>query len=115
MSRFIGSFLLLGVFIGWLVFSYASWVLPALSFGAADRWFALLLAGGFAVFLGIQCWLVVASARIFRPNGELGRAEVSAEFHLRRWPEIVWTAIPLAMTIVLAVWSLPTWLTLLGR
>ncbi len=115
MSRLIGSILLTGVFIAWLVLSYAPTLLPTVSFGRADRWFGLLLVGGLAVFLGIQCWLIVASARMFRPGGALRRAEECSEFHLRRWSEILWTAIPLAMTLVLAVWSYPTWASLMGR
>ena len=115
MGRVTGPVLAVGVFIAWLALSYAPVSLPVISYGASGRWFGLLLVGGLAAFLGIQCWLIIASVRMFRPDGELQRAEARAEFRLsRRW-EILWTVIPLAMTIALAVWSYPTWVSLVSR
>ncbi len=115
MGRFIGSILLLGVFIAWLVLSYAPVSLPTIAYGRAGQWFAILLAGVLIVFLGIQCWLIAVSARLFRPNSDLDRTEIGAEFRLRRRSEVFWTAIPLVMTVLLAVWSYPTWVSLIGR
>lgn len=100
----------------WLVLSYVPVsvvTLPQISFSSegSGRLFQALLVGGFLIFLLLQVWLVNATKRLFRtPDGrENGMA---AEFGLNRTSEMIWTAIPLLMTIGLAVASYQTWVML---
>lgn len=114
MGRYLGPILFLGVFVAWLVLSYVSAPLPTVSYGGLSSAFAPLLAAGAILFLTIQLWLVVASAKLFRADGALRRSDVRAEFRLRRRSEVLWTAVPLGMTLLLSWWSYPTWAGLLG-
>ncbi len=114
MARIVVSVLSLGALLFWLIFSYvpaSSFALPTISYGNEQvvRLFGVLLAVGLIGFVAIQGWLVNASARMFRSEGELQREEIRGEFAMRRGSEVLWTLIPLLMTVVLAALCYPTW------
>lgn len=97
----------------WLILSYipvSVVTLPQISFATegSGRLFQALLVGGFLIFVVLQIWLVVATKRLFRMAD--GRQNgMAAEFGLNRTSEMIWTAIPLLMTIGLALASYQTW------
>ncbi len=97
----------------WLILSYipvSVVTLPQIPFAseASGRLFQVLLVGGFLIFVVLQIWLVVATKRLFRTE-DGRRNEMAAEFGLNRTSEMIWTAIPLLMTIGLALASYQTW------
>ncbi len=102
--------LLLGTLL-WLVLSYlpeSMVALPLLSFSEAlNPFFQRLLIFGVAVFLALQFWLLFATAGLFR-SGQSSRTAADA-FQLTLPRELFWTALPILMTIVLALASLRTW------
>lgn len=108
MTRYFLTFGTLLATIGWLVLSYmpvATARLPKLAFdGAAAAWLLPALAAvSLVVFMALQVDLVGATVRMFRrPDSATGDA--IALFHLARGRELWWTVIPLASTMVLAVW-----------
>lgn len=91
----------------WLVLNYipASIVkIPQITYPPESdgRLFSYLLAGGVVLFVLLQVWLVVASLRMFRTAD--GTENITARrFGLTQGTEAFWTAIPLLMTIGLAV------------
>ena len=114
MARIVVSVVSLGALLFWLVFSYvpaSTFSLPTISYENEQvvRIFGLLLAAGLIGFVAIQGWLVNVSARMFRSEGELRREEIRGEFAMRRGREVLWTLIPLLMTVVLALLCYPTW------
>ena len=97
----------------WLVLSYVPdsvVTLPQVSFTSEGngRLFQVLLFGGFLIFVLLQIWLVNATWRLFRTADGRQNA-IAAEFGLNRTSEVIWTAIPLLMTIGLAAASYQTW------
>ena len=114
MARIVVSVVSLGALLFWLIFSYVPasiFSLPTVAYGNEQvvRVFGLLLAVGLIGFVAIQGWLVNASARMFRSEGELQREEIRGEFAMRRSSEVFWTLIPLLMTGGLALLCYPTW------
>jgi heme/copper-type cytochrome/quinol oxidase subunit 2 len=105
--------LLLGALL-WLVLSYlpeSMVALPILSFPEAlNPMFQRLLIFGAALFLALQLWLLLATGGLFRP-GRSSRTAANA-FQLTLPRELFWTALPILMTIVLALASLRTWYSL---
>jgi len=97
----------------WLILSYipdSVVALPQFSYSLekSGRLLQVLTVGGFLIFALLQGWLIYATKQMFRT--EDGREnKVAAEFGLNRYSEIFWTAIPLLMTISLALASYQTW------
>jgi heme/copper-type cytochrome/quinol oxidase subunit 2 len=109
---------LLAYVLAWLGLSYAPGLqarLPALAFSAA--WHsALLWAGMLAVlvFLGIQIWLVGSTLWSLRGRQSAAwdgaRSKSPARQRISLSAEVIWTALPILMTVLLAlaghrIWS----------
>jgi hypothetical protein len=126
MGRTFLAFSATGGTLAWLVLSYlpGPWTTASVSFpaGTIDGVFRTLLIGGVAAFLLIQFWLLGSTARFLGRSRQPVGVELSgsnrvvggngpgaqgrtARIQLSRPVEIVWTAVPLAMTIGLAVLS----------
>lgn len=105
-------FILLAV-IAWLVLSYlpqAAAALPPIAFPAAVTGgiFPALAVVSLAVFLGLQLWLVADTDAVVKRW--LRQAEPHAEpFRLSRAAELLWTALPILMTLALAVAGYRWW------
>jgi hypothetical protein len=85
-----------------LSYAPATW-LPHLQWPAAILpWFGALLAAGALAFLAIQVWLVYATDKSLMQHPEAMR-----EFKLRRGREMVLTALPIVMTVLLILAALP--------
>ena len=114
MRRIFALFMLMAV-IGWIVISYlpASVItLPVISFPAElNQRFQGLLAGGFAIFLALQIWLVWTTVRNIQVAQRRSNSVVS-ELNLSLLREAIWTALPIVMTIGLALASYQTWVSL---
>jgi heme/copper-type cytochrome/quinol oxidase subunit 2 len=97
----------------WLILSYipgSVMALPQISYSleGSGRLFQVLLVGGFLIFGLLQVWLVYATKQIFR-TADGDENKMTAEFGLNRSSEMFWTAVPLLMTIGLALASYQTW------
>jgi heme/copper-type cytochrome/quinol oxidase subunit 2 len=112
MRRLLLPAILLGVLF-WLVFSYIprTWVLlPTIAF--AEPWtnqlFPVLALVALLIFAAIQLWLLW-SVRHLRSS--------PADFpvRMRRSAEFFWTALPLLLTLGLAIAGYPLWRELLSR
>jgi hypothetical protein len=104
----------------WIVLSYVppeANPLPDLSawLPASTPVLAWLAAAGLLLILLIQVSITRASGRMFRDEHALARRELDREFAMRRSKEVFWTVLPLLMVVGLAVLSLPTWRSILGR
>ncbi len=105
MRRALLSILIVGVILAWVVLSYApaTW-LPHWQWPAAILpWFGVLLAVGAGLFLAIQLWIVYATDKALMQQPEAMR-----EFKLKRGREMVLTALPIAMTVLLILAALPS-------
>jgi heme/copper-type cytochrome/quinol oxidase subunit 2 len=103
-------FVSLAVIALWLVLSYSpSIALPTAGYPAWSQ-SLLAVAGilGLVAFLAIQVWIVRATDRAVVSN-----AGAAAGFRLNRRREFVWTALPIAMTAVLALLAVDLWRGLL--
>jgi cytochrome c oxidase subunit 2 len=65
-----------------------------------NRLWAILFVGGLVIYVGVQGAIVWAVARYRRRDDELPR-----QIHGNNLLEIIWTLLPLAIVIVLFVWS----------
>lgn len=114
--RSILAYSTLAIVILWLVLSYLPRQIVSLpnlalhgsAAGSAYQW-ALIVS--LLVFLAIQLWLVWATVGFFRSQSQARGASPLA-FGLKLSSELFWTAIPLVMTIGLAIASYQTWLSL---
>ena len=96
--------------VAWLVLSYvpSSLVsLPTIAFDGAwaAAWFPVLAAATLIAMVGIQAWLVFATARLLRRPADAELAETIHQFGLRVRPEAFWTVLPLVMTLGLVLVS----------
>lgn len=99
------SILILGVILAWIVLSYApaTW-LPHWQWPTAILpWFGVLLAVGALAFLAIQVWIVYATDKALT-----GQPDAMREFKLKRGREMLLTALPIAMTVLLILAALPS-------
>lgn len=114
MNRNLLTLLTLLAIAGWLFLSYApqTWGgLPELAFPVdqAGPFFRPLAVGFLLLFVLVQIVLLWATFRLRRT----ARAnELAGGRRLRIGAELFWTALPLLMTIGLALLSYPTWLAL---
>lgn len=108
------SFVIVIVLIAWIVLAYLpnAWVtLPQLAFD--ERWsmlLQLLAAAGMLAFAAIQVFLIRSTVWLVRAEGD--RTAIVKEFRLRPGLELVWTALPLAITVLLGAAAYQTWLNL---
>lgn len=96
----------------WLVVSYLPGVramLPTIAFANQNGWMAPASLLAFIAFVAIQIWLVyttVATVRAYQArNG-------TTAFRLRVGAEFFWTALPIAMSLLLAWAGYELWLNL---
>lgn len=101
---------ILAAIIGWIVLSYlpaALAALPTIAFTGQGGSLAALAVVSLIVFIAIQVWLVratVVAVRGYRPTpGEAAPARP----HLTA--EVLWTALPIAFTLVTAWASYGLW------
>lgn len=114
MNRYLGygSLLLL---LGWLGVSYGAWLPDSARLEAPvayyGEWFQRALLVVLFAFAAIQLWLVRATVRMLRRSPTESRP-LPTTFALRLGSEIFWTALPLLMTIGLAVVGYELWASL---
>jgi heme/copper-type cytochrome/quinol oxidase subunit 2 len=113
-NRYLLSILSLVGLLFWLVFSY--WPAPFRPFvpGETAGWwfgpfFQLLALASLVVFCVIQVRLLLSTRR-FRQLNQTDEADQSRRLNLAA--ELFWTALPLLMTLGLALLSYPTWRSL---
>jgi heme/copper-type cytochrome/quinol oxidase subunit 2 len=114
-NRYLGYGSLLLV-IGWLALSYGAW-LPAtaqiaapLSFyGAGFQWVTLAIL---ALFILLQLWLLYTTFRFLQRRQAAGLHLAPTGFAFGMLGELFWTALPLLMTIGLAVAGYKVWASL---
>ena len=116
MLRSILTYSTLAIVVLWLVLSYIprhALSLPNLAVqgAAAGIVFQWILVVSLLIFVAIQVWLLRATVDFFRPNKRSGPSTPQT-FGLTLSSELFWTAIPLIMTIGLALASYRTWLSL---
>lgn len=103
----------------WLVLSYLPpqmVTLPNLGFTAS--WtgvFVGLLLAGLVVFVLLQLDLTRASARFFQSERVLRHNDAHGDLVLRRSVEVIWTALPILMTLGVAWLAYFAWQTPTGR
>lgn len=100
----------------WIVLSYvpASLVpLPDLAIlpAGVNPLFRSLSVISLVLFVAIQTWIVRGTLQVLRPL-DRRRSLAHDEFRLSRSREFIWSAIPVVMTLILALASLPTWRSL---
>ena len=106
--RYALAVVILVAVVAWLGISYLPGVqgsLPVLAFTGAWTavWLPALAGLTLAVMTGIQVWLVVATGRMVQKPA---RAELQAaveQFGLRTRTEVLLTAVPVAMTVLLGI------------
>lgn len=99
----------------WLVASYLPENILLLPKVSLDGWLPLTAQQTIfyiimAAFILIQGSLVVSMNRLFRSDGDAAGEHSAvannrlAKFGLRKGPEVIWTSVPLAMTLVILLW-----------
>ncbi len=114
MQKLLAYLILLGV-IAWIVLSYlpASIVtLPTIAFPTAlNPFFQVVLIVTLALFLGLQVALVWTTVKNIQRRQQ-GPESADSPLSLSLTREAFWTALPIVMTIVLALASYQTWVSL---
>ena len=114
MRKLLAYLILLGV-IAWIVLSYlpsSVMMLPKISFPTAfNPLFQATLVGALALFLVFQVWLVWTTVKNIQA-GQQRTDSVTNKLNLSLAREAFWTAMPIVMTIVLALMSYQTWASL---
>lgn len=92
--------------VAWLVLSYLPDVqvmLPTIALTGVwtSIWLPVLAGLSLALFAGIQLWLVIATERMVRHPASAELEATVRQFGLRTRPEVILTAVPLAMTLAL--------------
>lgn len=115
MNRYIG-YGSLALVIGWLVLSYSAWLPAALRIAAPvaqlGPWFQQTTVAILLCFIAIQLWLCVATWRIVQRRRQDNAQIATAHFSLSRFGELFWTALPLFLTIGLALAGYRLWANL---
>jgi len=109
MTRYLMTFVMLLVILGWLVLSYMPQVasqLPQISLDSqmGTGALSLLAALTFLLFLVLQADLAAATLRLFRCRPDSVQREAITLFRLTRSRELFWTVLPLFSTVALAGW-----------
>lgn len=97
----------------WIVLTYVPdslLPLPTIRFSGSGGLLAGLTAACLVVFVAIQIYLVRSTVRGVDPNHQLPNTR--SPFRLSRNVELVWTILPLVMTLVLAWASYGLWINL---
>jgi heme/copper-type cytochrome/quinol oxidase subunit 2 len=106
--RRIGSILILAGVIAWVTLSYLPAVaLPQLRFPHAwsGQAFPALAITGFIVFVALQLWLVQSTAASVRQYRSQTNAAPDRPYVLDVGREVILTALPIALVVLLAVAS----------
>jgi len=108
-----GSLLLL---LGWLGLSYGGWLPESARLVAplaqAGNWFQQATLVILLCFIAIQLWLLRSTFRLLGRRSPTDVHPLPTQFALNPWREIFWTAIPLFMTIGLALVGYKLWANL---
>lgn len=114
MNRYIG-YGSLALVIGWLVLSYSNWLPATLRMGApvagAGPWFQGATVAILLCFIAIQLWLLASTWRIVRRQHQ-DDTQTTGYVSLSLFGELFWTALPLLLTIGLALAGYRLWATL---
>lgn len=108
-QRILSFMLVLGVIL-WIVLIYVPdsvLTLPTIGFGGAGPLLAGLAVASVAAILTVQAIVLRSTARSI-PSSDMSDTTDPA-LRLNRAAEIFWTALPLAMTLVLAWACYPLW------
>lgn len=112
MNRYIG-YGSLALLISWLVLSYSKWLPATWRVGAplaqAGPWFQGATVAILLCFIAIQLWLLVMTWRIVQRQRLEGAQPTNSPFALHRFGELFWTALPLLLTIGLALVGYQLW------
>jgi hypothetical protein len=106
--RYVLAVVSLVCIIAWLVLSYlpgAQVVLPTIAFTGAWSaiWLPALAGLALGVFAIVPLWLVLATGQLVRHPVQVELRATVRHFGLQAGPEIFLTAVPLGMTLVLAL------------
>jgi ABC-type transport system involved in Fe-S cluster assembly fused permease/ATPase subunit len=111
-NRYIG-YGSLALVIGWLVLSYSNWLPAILRIGAPlaqfGPWFQQMTVAILLCFIAIQFWLCVSTWRIVQRRRQDNAQTATAHFSLSLFGELFWTALPLVLTIGLALAGYRLW------
>ena len=110
------TFTILLCAVGWIILSYlpsSVVILPAIGFSVlwSDGLFAGLAVASLMLFIAIQVALVRSTASFMRPSAGTKKDQAPDNFELSRNAELFWTALPLVMTVTLAVACYQVWLS----
>lgn len=110
--RFLGYGSLLLV-VGWLALSYGAWLPESVRIEApfiqVGGWFQQVTVAILFVFVAIQLWLLRATARMVHHRRQTDGQALADRFPLSLLGELFWTALPLLLTIGLAVAGYELW------
>lgn len=115
MNRYLGygSLLLL---IGWLVVSYGAWLPTYLQIEAPlaryGDWFQQATLLILFLFISIQLWLLRLTVRILRRRHQFDLHSMPTSLRVSALGEIFWTALPLLLTLGLALVGYKFWVNL---
>ncbi len=115
MNRYVGygSLLLL---LGWLGLSYGAWLPESARLIAplaqVGNWFQQVILVILLCFIAIQLWLLRSTFRLLYRRPLTDAHPLPTHFALSLWREIFWTAIPLFLTIGLALVGYKLWANL---
>lgn len=117
--RMLLSFAVLAGVVAWIVLAYVSpsaVSLPQFTYApdGVVRIFPGIMVAGFLVFLVLQIWLVVTTARSVQHFKETSAAAVASgraaqTFDLNIGREIFLTALPIVFTVILGLASMTWW------
>lgn len=112
MNRYLG-YGSLALVIGWLVLSYSAWLPTRLRFGAplveAGPWFQGATVAILLCFVAIQIWLLASTLRLLQQRRRHDDQTMAGHFVLNTVGELFWTALPLLLTIGLALAGYRLW------
>ncbi|MEX1018829.1 MAG: hypothetical protein WDZ49_04180 [Litorilinea sp.] len=114
MSKKLFAYSLLACVVAWLLFSYVPELrqfLPEVAFPSAWlRGLAWLGALAAALFVAIQVWIVGSTFRSLRNRQNAPDSpEPIPGLHINLFGEIVWTALPILMTVGLILAGVAIW------
>ncbi|MEZ4729230.1 MAG: hypothetical protein R3E79_19025 [Caldilineaceae bacterium] len=112
MYRFLGYGSLLLV-VGWLALSYGAWLPDSAHIEApvvqVGPWFQQATVGILLLFVAIQLWLVYTTFRMLHRRRQVEGQSISDHFALSLFGELFWTALPVLLTIGLALAGYGLW------
>lgn len=112
MNRYLG-YGSLALLIGWLVLSYSAWLPATVRIAAplaqVGAWFQGATVAILLCFVTIQFWLLASTFRILQRRRQSDTQSATVHFALNTVAELFWTALPLLLTLGLAVAGYRLW------